>query len=268
ALPICLMSPYDALKNENKAGKIGDLISPFLYPIEKYILKYSDLILTDTQLNREFFINTFYVNHNKIKAIYVGANEDLNFYDNKINNKDNLQVIFYGSFLPLHGMDVILQAIHRLRDKPIHFTLIGGKGNSLKQFEKTKKALGLQRITHIKWVEFSELCRRYIAKTDIFLGGPFGGTGQAQRVITGKTFQGLAMAKATIIGKIKEPVGFKDKVNCLMVEQNNSEQLANAILWAYEHRDKLENIGQHGWHLYQNKFSVTHIAKTLNEILL
>ncbi len=249
-----LMSPYDALKNEKKAGKAGMLFSWFLYPIEKLILKYSNIILTDTNRHCEFFIDTFHVKPEKIKPVYVGASEEFNLIH---HDREELQVLFYGSFLPLHGKNVILQAAHNLRDKPIHFTLIGG--NITEPLE--------QNITYIKWVEFDELCDRYIADADLFLGGPFGGTKQARRVITGKTFQGLAMAKTTVIGRIDEPVGFKDKINCLLIEQNNPDQLTSAILWAYLNRDKLSEIGLNGQKLYHDKFSIKKIADQLSEII-
>ena len=250
-----MMSPYDALKNEKKAGKLGEYIAPLFYILEKSILKSADRILTDTHLHSQFFAQLFTINSHKFKKIYVGADEIT--ITKKTQDNERLEVIFYGSFLPLHGSDIILKAIKLLIDEPIHFTLIGGK-NSIQN---------TPNLSYIKWVDFDSLITDYLAPADICLGGAFGGTAQAQRVITGKTFQGLAMAKTTIIGHIDENVGFIDKVNCLLIQQNNVDALVKALLWANNNRTKLNKIGKCGQHLYNKKFSTACIAKQLQEVL-
>ena len=130
----------------------------------------------------------------------------------------------------------------------------------LEQFE-------LKNVTHMDWVEFEEL-PRYIARADIGLGGPFGNTGQAGRVITGKTFQFLAMAKLVIVGKYNgKDAGFEDKVNCLLVPQGDAMGLAEAILWAFEHVEILDQIGQLGYDLYQSRYSIKQISEQLKRVI-
>src|SRR3546814_19662192 len=70
----------------------------------------------------------------------------------------------------------------------------------------------------------------------------------------GKTFQFLAMAKPVIVGKINEPAGFKDKSNCILVNQGNGKEIAQAIQWCYENREILKDIGAEAKKLYDDKF--------------
>ena len=126
--------------------------------------------------------------------------------------------------------------------------------------------LNLQNVIHEEWIEYDQL-PQMISACDVCLGGPFGNTGQANRVITGKTFQFLAMGKPTIIGKITNDYGFEDKLNCLLVDQGNENQLAAGILWCFENQDKLSTIGQNACALYKNNFSVETIKKDLQLIL-
>ncbi len=263
-----MMSPSDALRYEKKAGEKGRLVSGIVHRIEKMILKSSDMVITDTELHRELFINDFGVAPEKIRAIPVGAYEKRDDAVASPYNNSGLNVLFYGSFLPLHGMDVILDAAQVLIGQPVHFTLIGGKGRTLDLLMNGIKERRLDNITHVKWVEQHLLFSQYIANADVCLGGPFGATRQAKRVITGKTFQSLCMARTTVVGKIDEDAGFADRENCLLIEQGDSNQLAKTLQWASDHRDKLDDIGQRGQELYNSRFSVSKISEKLKGVLL
>ena len=95
----------------------------------------------------------------------------------------------------------------------------------------------------------------------------YGGTPQARRVITGKTFQFLAQGKPTVIGRVDEPLPFSDRRNCLLVEQSDAESLAAAFEWALEHRDRLPDIGLEGQRLFEEHFSTNALARQLEPAL-
>jgi glycosyltransferase involved in cell wall biosynthesis len=264
-----MMSPYDSLRNEQSVLRNGGLIDMLIYYYEKLVLFASDLVLTDTEIHKQYFCELFGLPLEKIEAIPVGTDEDLFQVKNLPAAKridDRFEVLYYGSFLPLHGMDIVLRAAALLREKPIHFILIGGNRLDLSNFHKMVKSLSLKNVTHIDWVDFDEL-PAYITRSDLGLGGPFGKTGQAGRVITGKTFQFLAMAKPTIVGIRDGDDGFKDKVNCLLVPRGNAEALADAILWAFEHQENLNRLGQLGYDLYRSRYSIEQIAEKLKRVI-
>ena len=177
-----------------------------------------------------------------------------------------MNVLFYGSFLPLHGVDIMLTAAYLLKDMPITFTLIGGRGKSYRNFFKKKKCLKLNNIIHYKWVPYQQL-PLLIRRSDVCLCGPFGDTTQSHLVITGKTFQCMAMSKPVIIGKINDDYGFRDKENCLLVPQGNEKNLADALVWCFDNKEKLSLIGKNGLILYRNKFSIDFIKNIIEEIL-
>lgn len=268
-----MMSPYDSLLNERKMIKKGSLLEKIIYLYEKSILNNADMVLTDTIAHQQYFSKLFHINGKKIIPIPVSADEHL-FNSNNIPkeiqipiNKDFFKVFFYGSFLPLHGIDIILKAASRLvQYKKIVFILIGGKGTSLNIFNSMINDLKLPNVYHKTWVDYHQL-PLWIADADICLGGPFGNTGQSQRIITGKTFQFLCMKKPTVIGKVPFETEFEDKKNCLIVNQGNPDELANAILWAYQHPTDIQHIGLKGYELYNHKFSHRYVKKNIQEVL-
>lgn len=257
-----LMSPYLSLRDERKAGFFGIALAPLYRPFEHYALKTADLILTDTSSNAELYKNEFDIPLKKILAIPVGAVESLPKRKKAIDDKE-MTVLFYGSFLPLHGVHIIISAAALVKDLPIRFDFIGGSKRQAKKLQRLCAKYQITRWTHRRWLSLDALVEREIPSADLCLGGPFGGTNQARRVVTGKTCQCLALGRPTVIGSIDENLGFSDKYNCLLVPQNNAQELANALRWAYEHREALSIIGDNGRYLYLERFSVDVIAHKL-----
>jgi glycosyltransferase involved in cell wall biosynthesis len=263
-----MMSPYDSLVHESDTLTKGSILARLAYLYERAVLTAADVVLTDTRAHQRYFARLFQIPSEKIHAVYVGTDETLFRTDvvGRSFDQDSFIVLFYGSFLPLHGVDVILEAAASLRDWPIHFVLVGGSRQDLTGFHRKIAEYGLTKVEHCEWVDYCEL-PRWIAGADLCLGGPFGATGQGGRVVTGKTFQFLAMAKPTIVGETEEGHGFIDKDNCLLISQGDPVALADAVLWAFENQDKLSPIGTMGYELFLERFSVDRISQELELIL-
>ena len=265
-----MMSPYDSIMNEIRFCCKDGYCDKFIFAYERSLLRHADLILTDTTLHRDYFGKLFALPMDKIHAVPVSTDESVFFKSpdkpSQAKTGSLFNILFYGSFLPLHGGDIILEAARILSDKPVRFTLIGGEGKRLTHFIETKNRLNLNNVKHETWVEYERL-PEWIDRADLCLGGPFGNTGQARRVVTGKTFQFLAMSKPTVVGKIPADYGFIDKENALVVNQGSGQALAEAILWALENREKLPAIGRRGKALYESRFSIDRVKEAFQHIL-
>lgn len=263
-----LMSPSFALIEERKAGAAGRALGFALLRLERQILKKADLVLTDTTAHARWYSERFGIPPESIVAIPVGAR----IIDPRLDavaafDGTTMHVLFYGSFLPLHGIDVILEAAASVQDLPFQFDFIGGSAANMRWLRKRCATLGIRRYTHRRWVPFEDLSRHDIARTHICLGGPFGGTPQSQRVITTKTIQCIAQGKPTIIGAVSCNEGFVDRVNCLIVPQRDPTALASALRWCYGHPEQLQQIGRHASRLYGERFSAPSIAAPLSAAL-
>lgn len=266
-----LMSPSAALREENKAGWLGRLLAPLMRHLERSILQHADLVLTDTAQHAAFYETQFGLPKEKVLVIPVGAVETGTSSETMEEieaAETSFSVLFYGSMLPLHGIDTIVSAAAQLRDLPIRFDFVGGNARQAQRLQDLCATYRVTCYTHRFWVPLDELIAVDIPRANLCLGGPFGGTPQARRVITGKTSQCLALGKATIIGAIYEDTGFLDKHNCLLVPQADATALAATLRWSFAHRDVLPSIGQRGQALYHERFSVHCIAQQLIPALL
>lgn len=262
----------DWLTIENKKLRPDSFTAKIARLYVRSILKSATLILTDTLLDAQSSSQTYGIPLEKYRVIYVAADEQVfqPVEAKSLKTRPDFKVFFYGNLAPLHGIDRILAAARQLKDLPISFMLAGGRGRPA-EIVKTKNFIKEQELTNViyhEWVDFKQI-PKIIGESSLFLGGPFGNTSQACRVITGKSFQALAMGVPTVIGKTDEKVGFEDKKNCLLVEQGSDQALTDAIRWAYENRHKLPEIGNSGRKLYEKQFSLPaqqqKLASVLNE---
>ncbi len=262
---------HTALTKEKKKIKESSLVAKLARAYVRMIHKSARKILTDTQLHAQSSSRTYGTPKNKYGIIYVGTDESVFFPQRKLSksrSKGKLEVFFYGNIQALHGIDVILEAAKILRQDGIHFTIIGGKGSpaTIKSIRSKIKLDGLDNVSYTEWADFSSL-PGLIGVSDVCLGGPFGATEQAKSVITGKTFQFLAMAKPTVVGDIDEDAGFVDRQNCLIVKQGSADALARKLRWAVDHKQELPSIGTAGYDLYKSRFSSEALSHALADII-
>jgi len=251
------INPVEWFVYEHKKFAPGSIPAKLLRAVFRWFGKRVSLILTDTESHADYSAELMDLPREKYRAIPVGTDERTFQPLNPISH-DGFRVLFYGNMLPLHGVDIVLKTAEILAARTdIIFHFVGGK-KVIREKTAAAQAIGAN-IEHDKWIEFEKLPETF-AKSDICLGGPFGGTVQSQYVITGKTFQFMAAARPAVIGSNKETQLFTDKQNALVVPQANVDALKDVILWAAENRDKLEAIGQNGRKLYEEQFSSKRIA--------
>lgn len=244
------VSMYDTLCFDRKKINSNTLLGKFFYWMDKKTIKLSNLIITDTKANSKYFQQTFNIIPYKLKTIYLGAETDM-FYPQKDIKKNNKKftVFYYGSVLPLHGIDVILKSAKLVETEEVYFILAGPIKS---KFKKIINELKLSNVQFIPWVDYKKL-PEYIANADICLGGPFGATSKAQRVIAGKTYQFAAMEKALILGdNIANNELFTDGKDCLMVEMGSEDKLAKAIIRLKNNKNLREKIASNACKILKN----------------
>ena len=152
-------------------------------------------MVADTVAHRDFYRDTLNVPAEKLSVIYVGASDDFQAAPLKAKPEGApLDILFYGSFLPLHGIPTILEAARLARqDATLRWTILG---DGPEKEACLKSAHDLPHLQFEKPIPYEKLCAR-IHEADIVLG-VFGETAQASRVIPNKVFQALAAGRPVI----------------------------------------------------------------------
>ncbi|MFZ2125758.1 MAG: glycosyltransferase [Candidatus Saccharimonadales bacterium] len=248
---------------EHNKVRPNSFIYRILYIWYRFWLKSSDLILADTVSHAKYSSKLMKIPMKKYLSLIVSTDEETFKATKAKQSKGLFKVFYYGSMLPLHGVDIVIEAMKLLRAKNISLTLIGGDDKTKQMIEDAIESGS--KIEYKKWVNFEEL-PKYIQDSNVCLAGPFGGTVQSRYVITGKAYQFLQMKRPIIIGKNQESHIFKDKQNALIVDQASAKALAKTIEWAYDNQKKLAGIGEAGYQLYQEKLSNKVLGVQIEEL--
>ncbi|MDE6053511.1 MAG: glycosyltransferase [Lachnospiraceae bacterium] len=222
------ISVYDTLVNDRKIFSVYNPIAGICHWIDDYVIKKADYIITDTKADAQYFIREFHGDRNKFKTVYLEADKTI-FYPRtqhkRIDLADKFVVLYFGSILPLQGVDVVLEAIELLKDeKDIFFQVIGPVSK--------KYRIPIQdNVEYIDWLGQEELAE-YIANADLCLAGHFNSRiDKAKRTIPGKAYIYSAMGKKMVLGDNeanRELYGASDHV--FWTEMGNAKALAKVIL--------------------------------------
>lgn len=263
-----MISLYDTLIEDRKLSK-NFFIKKFFFYIDKISCLLADKIILDTPEYADYFHKTFNIPDDKLSYAPIGADEDIFFPRTKQSQNNEFQVLFYGKFTPLQGIEHILFAINILKErKDIKFRIIG-RGQTYKKIRELSKDLKIEdKIEYIDWIPFKKL-PEIIHSADIVLGGHFGNSGKASRVVSNKTFQIIAARKPTIISDSPASIsaGFIDKHNAILCKTGNAIDLARAILELKNNPELREKIANGGYELFKQKYSTQKIGAKMKEIL-
>jgi hypothetical protein len=111
---------------------------------------------------------------------------------------DVVRLLYYGSYLPLHGLPTVVDALALLGDG-VALTLVGEAvhaGGEADTRAAAERRGVLDRCTFLPPVPAPELAR-LIAEHDVVLG-IFGGSSKASSVIANKVWQGLACGRTVV----------------------------------------------------------------------
>lgn len=211
-------------------------------------------------------IITYLMSPPKIRVCYVGADEEIFIPSKFTKTDDNFVILFYGTYIPLHGIEYIIKAGKLLEShRDIRFKIVG-KGQLYNDIQEQYKRLNCENTSFIDWVEYKD-SPKHIANSDICLG-IFGDTGKARRVIPTKAFQALAMRKPLITGDSPATREIlKDKEDCILCKMGDARSLAKSILVLKDDEVSRRKVAKNGYELFKERFTPKAIGRDLREIL-
>jgi len=259
-----LVSRYETRVLDRGDAEEGSAQARHNWNIDRITMRMSDVVLDDTNAHAAFYINEFDVDEEKVKTLYLGY-DDTVFDRVPEREPDGLfRVLFYGSFLPLHGTGVIVEAA-RLLDSGFRFRIVGS-GQTMDEFMERSEGIGDGRIVLSGNVPETEL-PGLIADADAVLG-VFGTTPKTGMVIPNKVYQSMACGRPVVTADtpaVREI--FTPGEHLVCVPPGDAVLLAGELKRLRDDRQLAISIAERGGRLVREQFNPAKVAGRLLDIL-
>ncbi|MGD0781541.1 MAG: glycosyltransferase, partial [Candidatus Aminicenantales bacterium] len=239
------------------------------FRIDAASFRLADLILADTAAHRDYFRRTYALKPDKTAVLPVGCDDRI-FRplppSPRVGEKRSFDVLFFGSFLPLHGVEIIAEAALLLAaETEIRFRFIG-EGQT---YPKVRSFFEEHKLRNAEFLGRLPLARlpAEIAEAEICLG-VFGRTEKSRRVVPHKIFQALAMGKAVVTARtpaVEEL--FAHRRSIYLCDEPLPESLAAAILELRRDARLRGGLAEEGLRVMRTGFTPGLIGRRLLEIL-
>ena len=206
--------------------------SPFtanlIFQLEKGGLKLPNLLISENSAYETYYRERYHLPANRFQRVPHGADETVYHPRPLTLPTDTFRVTYHGTYLPSHGLDVIIGAALLLREQTdiqFHFY---GTGPEKERLELIVLGENLKNVTFHGFVSRDELLNG-LAQSHVILG-VFGTTRQSHYTIQNKVWEGLAMGCAVISGDsavVRETL--MHQKHLYLIKRNNPQALAEAI---------------------------------------
>lgn len=188
---------YETHVEDRKAVAPNSAKGRLYNAFDRFAIARADLVLTDTEV-RAARLSAAYRTRGPVMSLPVGAPT----WARPAAVRDRAsgsatRYLYYGNYIPLHGIDVLIESFASLDPRFEHSVTMLGDGEDRAAAEAAVAHFGLEsRFSFIGPVAESDL-RDVIVNHDVILG-VFGDSVKASSVIANKVWQGLACGKHVV----------------------------------------------------------------------
>jgi glycosyltransferase involved in cell wall biosynthesis len=259
-----LVSRYETRVLDRGDASEGSLQSWHNRNIDRVSFRLPDLVLSDTDAHRSFFEEQYNIDPGKIRTLHIGYDDAL-FTERPFRAAESaIRILFYGTYLPLHGVETIVEAVRLLED-PFSATLVG-EGQTFSRIRDRASDIPRDRLLFKPAVP-AERLGEIIADADIVLG-IFGMTPKARMVIPNKVYQALAVGRTVVTADtpaVREL--FTDGEHLLTTPPGDAAALARAITRLGRDTDLRRRLCGNGGKLVRERYHPEAVARRFIRML-
>ncbi len=236
-----------------------------------------DRLILDTAAYVHWFQQTHGVAPERFCLVPTGADSDQFAISATTATADNSTatspclVIYYGTFIPNHGVLTIVEAARHLASEPTIQLVLIGQGPDRAAAEALAQRYNLPNITFIDWLAQDALVQQ-VADATVVLGA-FGTTPQSLMTVQNKIYEGLALGKPVLSGDgpaVRAALVAGEEIE--LCARNDSAALADAIRRLCADPARRARLAERGYRRFLCDYALaplgrrckTHLQETAN----
>ena len=239
-----LVSLHDTLVSDRGRFCKGSFSAGVLAAVDRRALRLPDLVVADTNAHADFLARLAEIPRSRVRTCLVGAEERL--FKPGWRPADPFHALFVGKLIPLHGLDVILEAARLAPELRLRVVGTGQLDELMKERPPN--------VEWREWVDYEQLPAEYWGAGCAL--GIFAPSEKAARVIPNKAFQALACGTPLITGDTRGARELLiDGESALLVPPGDAAALAEALRRLAADADLGRRLGAGGREAYEERAS-------------
>lgn len=270
------ISMYDTLVNDRGiASEKSFSAKKYLYK-DQFLLKLADKVIFLNKSESTYYQNIakYKVNENKIHIIPLVIDYKKEIFskfekNNDISPDSEFNLCWWGTYIPLHGLENIIESFVFLKNQKIKLFIFGNSDEKSKPYLDLINKLGIGNSIKIN-NEYSfangKLAPFLIQKCDLALGN-FGRSEKAKTVLVNKLVDSLALGLPCLTIPTKATEELLKEGDGVVYSSSAPLEISKKIQELSFKRSYLKDVSKNGFEVYLNKFSPdifkTELAKVL-----
>jgi glycosyltransferase involved in cell wall biosynthesis len=224
-----LFDPFISISDTivSDRGLVGprSVLGRVVRAVDRASLRGARRVIADTPSHADFYADLGRISRQRIGVVWVGADDDL-FRPRPNVVPASRRILFYGTFIKLHGIDVIVRAAKLLEGDDVEVRIIGTgqEEERVAELLRELRPANVRRIEHVR----PELLADEIAAATVCLG-IFGTTAKARRVVPNKVFECVAVGRPVVTARTEGTLSAFTADEIAMVPPGDPEALADEV---------------------------------------
>lgn len=266
------ISSYDSFVNDRALAHPYGPKALYYSLLDQMACYFADILLFDTKEHEAYFRRRYFL-RSKTRTLIIPISLDLEQIDQVPPSYSPLVrerpgkffVLFFGNYIPLQGVQYILNAFALLPHREDFHLLMVGNGQTRGEAMVIREALGLSDVEFVARLPHHEVLA-LAKKADLALG-IFGDTEKATRVIPNKLLEAMACNVPVITGRnTATEEYFRDGEEVLYCRLGDAPDLAKTITRA-QHDDELRTkVKKNARLIIEKEFSLERLIGRLGAL--
>ncbi len=219
------ISLSDTIVSDRKIASERSVIGRVSRLVDRLSLRGARRVIADTPEHAELYADLGGIARDRVGVVWVGADDDV-FRPRPDIEPDPKRVLFYGTYIKLHGIDVIVRAARLLEEEGVEFRFIGS-GQERANIERLVDELHVSNIEMTDRVPLEDLPAE-IARAAVCCG-VFGSSQKVQRIVPNKVFECVAVGRPVVTADTPAMRRTFTEAEVALVPAGDPDALAQAV---------------------------------------
>jgi glycosyltransferase involved in cell wall biosynthesis len=257
------LSDYDTLVNDRAEIAKESYKARFTLFKDRFLLKHSDRIIFLNHSECQYYqkVAGVDVHPDKVNIVPLCVDYKKEFFsdDCEIEETGFFNICWWGTYIPLHGLEKLIQAFNLVDTDQVRLYLFGNSDSKSKPYSELVEKLGLsEKVTIINDYSFSngKLAPFLKEHCDLAIGN-FGSSEKANTVLVNKLIDALSLGLPCLTMSTRATRELLDCDKDVLVTNQNPtlEDIAAKIRVVCKNREKLKEFAESGKQKYLELFS-------------